>query len=361
MSDTPTTGLPPTSDAPPKLPALTAGGKPQAIVPQNIDEAWRLANAVVKARLAPPGIDSSEKALICVLHGLEVGMPPMMALQSIAPINGRPAIYGDGALALVQRSGLLEWIKESFEGKEGTDDFKAVCMAKRRDDPEPKRNEFSVLDAKMARLWDERVKVRRRNKKGEEYDGPNDSPWFKHRKRMLKMRARGFTLRDGFADVLKGLHIIEELQGERRPMRDVTPVNGGPSPTAVPAPSAPVPAPPSASAVPPPPTGGARPQTAAGDVIEHDQDGVVWQDAEVIEDEGDVVDNAPHQDAKPLATEDPEAFRKWVETTLAAITTPDLLETVWNDTVLPRTDGILPPDWEDLQGIYRKHEQRLAP
>src|SRR5208337_216254 len=51
----------------------------------------------------------------------------------------------------------------------------------------------SIADAKLAGLW---------NKEG---------PWRTYPKRMLKMRARGFTLRDGFADKLKGLKSVEEL------------------------------------------------------------------------------------------------------------------------------------------------------
>jgi hypothetical protein len=47
---------------------------------------------------------------------------------------------------------------------------------------------------------------------------------------MLKMRARAFALRDGFADVLGGMYIAEELQD----MRDVTPPASPPSPPSPP-------------------------------------------------------------------------------------------------------------------------------
>ena len=51
---------------------------------------------------------------------------------------------------------------------------------------------FSVEDAKRAGLW---------GKTG---------PWQAYPKRMMQMRARGFALRDAFADVLKGLMTVEE-------------------------------------------------------------------------------------------------------------------------------------------------------
>jgi hypothetical protein len=186
------------NDESPKLPALVSGGQVRGIIPQTFDEAWRIANAVCMAGMAPYGLNTPEKATIAILHGLEVGMAPMNALQSIAVINGKPAIYGDGALGLVLGSGKMETYKEWLEG-EG-DARVAYCQVKRRGDPEPKLGKFSVADAKKAKLW------MKKGHKGE------DTPWVTYEERMLKMRARAFALRDGFADVLKGLAIVEEIR-----------------------------------------------------------------------------------------------------------------------------------------------------
>ena len=186
---------------PPKLPNIQSGAAVRAIVPADFDSAFRIANAIVKSGMAPRDIKSPEQAMVIIMHGLEVGLTPMAALQSIANINGRPSVWGDGAIGLVQASGKMEWIKEWYEG-EG-DNFAAHCHAKRVGDPEIKKNSFSVADAKAAHLW---------NKEG---------PWRGYAKRMLKMRARAFTLRDGWADVLRGLSIAEEAQDI--PMKDVTP------------------------------------------------------------------------------------------------------------------------------------------
>lgn len=208
----------------PRLPALSSGGAVRAIVPQDFDGAWRIANAVVKAGMAPRGLDTPEKAMVAIMHGLEVGFTPMASLQSIAVINSRATIWGDGALGLVQASGLMESHKEWFEG-EG-DARKAFCRVKRRGDPEIKIGEFSVADAKTAGLW---------NKKGRNGE---PTPWITYPDRMLKMRARAFALRDGFSDVLKGLGIAEEVQDT--PARDVSlsppPAMRPPSPVAIAAP-----------------------------------------------------------------------------------------------------------------------------
>lgn len=185
------------------LPVLKAGGKLAAIIPQDIDSAYRLAKAVCLSGLAPKGLDKPEAVMIAIMHGMEVGLTPMMALQKIAVINGRPTIWGDGALGLVRGSGLCEYVTEKIEGM--GDKRVAICIAKRKGEPDPIQRRFSVDDAKRASLWD----------KG--------GPWKQYPERMLQMRARAFALRDGFADVLGGLYLTEELQGtERTDMKDIS-------------------------------------------------------------------------------------------------------------------------------------------
>src|SRR5581483_6605716 len=96
-------------------PNLVAGARPMAIVPQTMDEAYRLAKAICMAGMAPKGLDTPERAMVAIMHGMEVGLTPMAALQRIAVVNGRPTIWGDGAMGLVRGSGLCEWVKEWFE------------------------------------------------------------------------------------------------------------------------------------------------------------------------------------------------------------------------------------------------------
>jgi hypothetical protein len=159
------------------------------------DDAWRFWQMVAKTDFAPKDFKGKPEA--CMLagqHGAELGLGPMQSLQCIAVINGRPSIWGDAALALVQSSAVCEYVVEELEeGKEG-ETLVAVCTAKRRGYPKPTVVRFSVADAKKAGLW---------GKSG---------PWTQYPKRMLQLRARGFALRDAFPDVLKGLVTAEEAQ-----------------------------------------------------------------------------------------------------------------------------------------------------
>ena len=115
-------------------PQLASGARPAAIVPQTMDEAYRMAKAVCMAGMAPKGMDTPEKAMIAIMRGLEIGLTPFQALDRITVINGRPTLWGDGAIGLVRGSGLCEWIKERIEGQ--GDNRVAVCEAKRKSDPE---------------------------------------------------------------------------------------------------------------------------------------------------------------------------------------------------------------------------------
>jgi hypothetical protein len=121
--------------------------------------------------------------------GSELGLSPMQSLNSIAVINGRPGVWGDGLIGLCRASPLCEDIEETLDG-EG-EDRTAVCIAKRKG-AAPVKASFSVADAKRAGLWGKDI-------------------WAKYPDRMLRNRARGFALRDAFPDVLRGLQAAEEL------------------------------------------------------------------------------------------------------------------------------------------------------
>lgn len=154
----------------------------------------RFAGMVAASGLAPKDMTRMETIAIAIEMGLEVGLKPMQALQNVAVINGRPSIWGDAALALVESSGLLEDINETWTGKPYDDDYAAAVMVKRRGRSKATERTFSVADAKIAGLWKQ------------------SGPWTKAPKRMLQMRARAFALRDTFSDVLRGLAIAEETQ-----------------------------------------------------------------------------------------------------------------------------------------------------
>ena len=179
--------------------------KHQGFAPQTMTEAIEFSGMLAKSQMVPKAYQNKpEDVLVAVQWGFELGLAPLQALQNIACINGKPSVYGDAAMALVQNSPVCDDIKEYFEG-EGTSNPIAVCVAKRKNRSEVV-SKYSVEDAKRAGLW------------------MKSGPWTQYPKRMLQMRARGFALRDAFPDVLKGLITVEEAQDyPETEEKDITP------------------------------------------------------------------------------------------------------------------------------------------
>lgn len=169
----------------------------RGLAPANLTEAMAFAKMLSESDMVPKQFKGRPGDIIVAAQfGMELGLSWVTALQSIAAINGRPAVWGDGMLGMVRASAHCEDVIETLEG-EG-DQMVAVCVAMRRG-CSPVRRTFSVADAKKAGLW---------NKRGR--DG-QETPWVTYPTRMLQMRARGFALRDAFADVLRGIALAEEL------------------------------------------------------------------------------------------------------------------------------------------------------
>lgn len=169
---------------------VPASAVSMGLMPRSLDEGIKLATMLARSSFVPEAFQGRPENIIVALQmGAEVGLAPMQALQSIAVINGRPSIWGDGLLALVMANALYENHEETLD--EAT--LTATATFKRKGKASPVVATFSKADADKAKLWG----------KG--------GPWTNYPKRMLQMRARAFAIRDCFPDVLKGLAVAEEM------------------------------------------------------------------------------------------------------------------------------------------------------
>lgn len=166
----------------------------------------RRALTISKGDEAVPKAFRGRPADICAvwLMAAELGIGEMQALRSMYVVNGKPQLSGDLMLALAYQSGCK--IRETFHNvvpitdteEDGTEieadpsQTFARCEVVRPDGQEVVA-EFSVLDAMNAKLWQ------------------SSDPWRKYPARMLKMRARGFALRDAIPEILAGLYVEGEL------------------------------------------------------------------------------------------------------------------------------------------------------
>lgn len=171
-----------------------------------IEAAIECCKMISRASFCPKEFRGKPEEVLCAIqYGMEIGLSPMQAIQSIAVINGKPSIYGDGLIGLCLSFSECEYINEHFDEKTMT----AVCKVKRKGRPEVV-SIFSKEKAMNAKLWGK------------------DGPWKTYPERMLQMRARGFALRDVFADRLKGIIAAEEARDypsrEEKPINVVSPI-----------------------------------------------------------------------------------------------------------------------------------------
>jgi len=165
-----------------------------SITPKSLDEIIKISSLYKKnPRFLPSDKQSySEEELAIIINtGLDLDLTVTQSMEGLLFINGKAALWGDILVGKVWASGKMTDFKEWSEGslKDGT--YIANCSAKRGSSVEIKRS-FSFKDATRAGLIG----------KG--------NIWKKYPQRMMQMRARSWALRDGFADVLKGLVAVEE-------------------------------------------------------------------------------------------------------------------------------------------------------
>ena len=161
--------------------------------PANLSEALQMADMLCKSTLIPKDFQNSPgNVLVALQWGMEIGLGPMQALQSIAVVNGRPSLWGDAVIALCRSHPICEWVTETVEG--AGEDMVATCTTQRRGEPEPVSRSFSWSDAKRAGLI---------GKSG---------PWTQYPTRMMQLRARSWCLRDAYPDLLRGMAVAEEAQ-----------------------------------------------------------------------------------------------------------------------------------------------------
>lgn len=129
---------------------------------------------------------------LCWAKGHQLGIPPEQAMDCIAVINGRACMWGDEMLALCMSHPDFQDINEDpILVKDAVIGYRCTIKRKGRT---PTSSEFTLDMAKKAGLL------------------AKGGVWNQYPERMLKLRARGFCLRDAFPDALKGIKSREEVE-----------------------------------------------------------------------------------------------------------------------------------------------------
>jgi hypothetical protein len=157
-------------------------------------ERMALAIALSRSKAVPDEYRGKPDEIFAVMEfGYELHVPPMLALNNIHDINGKPSMSTDLMLGLCMSH--PDW--GGYEVKESTDKSCTVVMYRYvRGNRMTYKTTFTLADAVTAKIY------------------LSGGSWDKYRPRMLKMRATAFCARDAFPDILQGVHSFEELAPE---------------------------------------------------------------------------------------------------------------------------------------------------
>lgn len=207
------------------------------LMPTSIGEAFTLAGYLARSNVIPKSLrQKPESVLAVVMAGMELGLTPMRALQSITIISGNMAMKTDLQLALARRSGFLAYHDEGFElagetdstlaarAKDGAKILQLVahvpkgkpygwCTVQRTGEDQLRTYVFTWVDADrvLASEYEEDEEAGKRErvtkKLAEKHNYKN------YPQSMYPRRARGAVLQVVFGDVLAGLPSTEALEG----------------------------------------------------------------------------------------------------------------------------------------------------
>lgn len=182
---------------------------PVSLMPSSQEGKYKMAQVLSQSGLLPSGLDTPQKVFVALEWGHELQLSPMVAVNNIAVINGKPTLSADIMAAVVKRSpeyGGIEWVKQTEQ--------EAECKVKRilpNGQTEESTSRFTWQDAVKAGL-------------------ANRDVWKKYPRRMLKHRCQSYALRDMFPDLLAGIYTPEEMESVKEEAKEPEVINVTPEP-----------------------------------------------------------------------------------------------------------------------------------
>ena len=174
-------------------------------LPDTKSDAYKFAMSFANSMFCPKVYQGKpDDVYLAMAYGAQIGLNPLLAVQNIAVVNGRPSVYGDAMTAIVMGHPETQAYEDGYKA-DGT----AYCKITRKG--KTVYREFSEAMARRAGLWGKDI-------------------WAKYPERMLLWRAKGNAIRDLYADVLMGMWSVEEArdmpQSIEEEILNVTPLEG---------------------------------------------------------------------------------------------------------------------------------------
>jgi len=140
-----------------------------------------------------------------------MGVNPMMVMQNLYVVKGRPSWSGQACMALISGSGKFRNIKHVYTGKKGENTWGCYVQAVRVEDGETVTG--TEITIEMA--------------KNEGWYGKDGSKWKTMPEQMLAYRASAFFARVHIPNALMGMHVEGEAEDITKEKPEVVDVFGG--------------------------------------------------------------------------------------------------------------------------------------
>lgn len=162
-----------------------------------MNQSFRMANMICKSGLVPDSYrNSPENCLIAIDIGNRMGMSPIMVMQNLYIVKGKPAWSGAFCAAVVNGSGRFTPLRYEWVGERGKPNFGCCAMANRLSDGALCMSDTVTMQMAQDEGW--------LNKPG--------SKWKTMPMQMMMYRAASFFAKAHCSDFLLGIPTIEEVQ-----------------------------------------------------------------------------------------------------------------------------------------------------
>jgi hypothetical protein len=159
--------------------------------------AQRVATALSKSTLIPKDYQNNlPNCLVALNMANRLNADPLMVMQNLYVVHGRPAWSSQFLIATANKSGKFSPLRYRFTGTKGKDDFGCVCSAIDRETGEVLEGTEITIGMAKAEGWHDKT----------------GSKWKTMPEQMLRYRAAAFFVRCYAPELSLGLQTAEETE-----------------------------------------------------------------------------------------------------------------------------------------------------
>lgn len=172
----------------------------------SLEDQLQFAQRLIKQGMVSESFKTPQQVVIAFQYAKALAIPELLAVKMMYVVNGKPSLFAEGPLSLVQRNQAFWKIREFFIDSEcneiclknknlKSEVYGAVTEVWRKGDDQPQVDFFTKDDLARAKLDQGR-------------NGKKDI-WDKWERIMMRYKARAIALRSKFADLIAGVPISE--------------------------------------------------------------------------------------------------------------------------------------------------------